>query len=293
MTHTHKTAVIVAALGCFASSAHAQGVGTLGVRETRTAIPLEPHRTGEMVVTLPDRSPLSGAEPWTERFHFPGSLEGWDYDLSTETFSLYVPPEYDRGGESYGVVVWVSAREDGAIPEDLKRIFDQRKLIWIGANGAGNERHIFPRAGLALDAAYDIERAYHVDRDRIFVAGLSGGGRMAAMLAVDWSDVFAGGFPIIGVTTYQSIPLESNPDLTVTRYPTPDQRFLERARSHPFVIMTGSGDFNREECQLTAAAHQRDGFEDLHLIDIDGMEHEMPSPTNFALGLDLLLSATD
>jgi hypothetical protein len=95
------------------------------------------------------------------------------------------------------------------------------------------------------------------------------------------------------VTTYQTIPLESNPGLTVTRFPTPDQRVIDRARRHPLVIMTGSGDFNREECRLTADAYTRDGFQDLHLIDIDGMGHEMPTPSNFALGLDLLLSATD
>jgi hypothetical protein len=79
----------------------------------------------------------------------------------------------------------------------------------------------------------------------------------------------------------------------VPRFPAPDRDILERAKGHPFVIMTGSGDFNREECRLTAEAYTRDGFRDLHLIDIDDMGHEMPTPENFARGLDLLLAATD
>jgi hypothetical protein len=272
-------AFIVAAVLCsFASVAQAQGLGTLRVRETRSADALTPHRTGEFDAVLPDRSPESEVTRWSERFQFGGDLESWDYDLSTETFHLYVPPDYDH---------------DGAIPPELRPVFDERHLIWIAPNEAGNGRHIFPRAGLALDAALNIARAYHVDRDRVFVSGLSGGGRMAAMLAIDYSDVFAGGFPIIGVTTYQSIPLESDPTQLVPRFPTPAQDILDRARRHPFVIMTGSGDFNREECRLTAQAHARDGFRDLHFLDIEGMGHEMPSVEDFTRGLDLLLGPSN
>jgi hypothetical protein len=53
--------------------------------------------------------------------------------------------------------------------------------------------------------------------------------------------------------------------------------------------MTGSADFNREECRLTAEAYEREGFTDLHLLDVEGMGHEMPSAESFARGLDLLV----
>jgi hypothetical protein len=242
---------------------------------------------------MPVRSSESAAERWAERFQFGGDLTNWDYDLETESFSLYVPDDYQAEGEPYGVLVWVSPFDDGAVPEQLKRVLDERRLLWISPNRAGNSRHLFPRSGLALDGAMNIEHYYNVDPARIFISGLSGGGRMAALLGIDYPEVFAGVFPIIGVTTYLQVRLESTPGLFVPFFPRPSEDVLERARRQPFVIMTGEGDFNREECRLTAEAHERDGFTSLHFIDVEGMGHEMPSAENFARGLDLMLGAGD
>lgn len=277
-----RTALLTVALHCFASGALAQNVA-----------PLTPHRIGQFDATLQARSPESDARRWKARFQFPGNLDNWDYDLATERFSLYVPVAYDPEGEPYGVLVWVSAFDDGSMPTALQAVLDERRLIWIGPHNAGNPRHLFPRAGLALDAALNVERAYNVDPDRIFVSGLSGGGRMAAMHAVAYPEVFDGGLPIIGVTTYLTVAPESNPDQRVPSFPRPAPDVLERARRQPLVIMTGSGDFNRDECRATAAAYERDGFTALHLLDIDGMGHEMPSPEDFGRGLDLLLAVAD
>lgn len=286
---TSRIVLVVVALFGAGAAAHAQNPGAVGAGSGEPPAAITPHRTGEFEAVLTVRSPESEARRWAERFQFPGDLEGWDYDLATERFSLYVPPDYDAAGEPFGVVVWVSALESGAIPPQLRAAMDERRLIWIGANNAGNRRHLFPRAGLALDAAENVQRFYHIDPDRVFVSGLSGGGRMAAMEAVSYPDVFAGGMPIIGVTTYLTVAPAFNPNQLVPQFPTPAPDLLARAKRQPFVIMTGSGDFNREECRLTAAAYAREGFTDLHLLDIEGMGHEMPAVEDFARGLDLLL----
>jgi predicted esterase len=282
------TTLIAVGLHCIAATAQAQDAGPRSAGERHPQ--LEAHRTGTFSAALAVRSPESEARRWAERFGFPSDLGRWDYDLADESFSLYVPDGYVPDGEPYGVVVWVSPSDDGSIPSTLRRVLDARRLIWIGANDAGNARHLFVRAGLALDAAHNVALSYQVDPDRIYVAGLSGGGRVAAMEAVAYPDVFDGGFPIIGVTTYLDIPLESDPSRAVLRFPSPSPEVLERARRQPLVILTGSGDYNGEECRLTAAAYERDGYTDLHLIDVDGMGHQMPSADDFARGLDLLLS---
>jgi predicted esterase len=277
--------LILAGLHCVASAVAAQG----------SALPpstLTAHRAGEFDAVLPVRASASDTRRWAERFQFAGDLEPWDYDLATESFSVYVPADYDAEGEPFGVVVWISPVDDGGIPPDLRTVFDQRHLIWIGPNQAGNDRHLFVRSALALDAALNVRNLYHVDPDRVFVSGLSGGGKVAAMMAIDWADVFAGGFPIIGMATYLEVPLESNPDQLVLRFARPPADLLERAMRQPFVIMTGSGDFNREECRLSAAAYERDGFSDVHLVDVEGMGHEMPSADDFARALDALLAPT-
>lgn len=285
-----RALLITTALNLLASPVTAQAdASASGPDSDVMAAPLTAHRIGDFKAVLPLRSPESEADRWAFRFQFGGDLTSWDYDLSDERFSVYVPADYDPEGDPYGVIVWISPFDDGQIPPQLRRALDERHLIWISPDNAGNSRHLFPRAGLALDAALNMERFYNVDADRIYLSGLSGGGRMAAMLAVDYPDVFAGGYPIIGVTAYMQIRLETTPGLFVPMYPPPSDDMLRRAKRQPFVIMTGSGDFNREECRLTAEAYEREGFRELHFLDIDGMGHEMPSPENFARGLDLLL----
>jgi poly(3-hydroxybutyrate) depolymerase len=289
---TRVPLLLVVALAACASAAQEPGATASRARDGRPR-PLVAHQTGEFVAILPRRSPESAPARWAQRYQGGGDLSSWDYDLAKESFSLYVPSDYDRNGDPYGMVVWVSPFSDGSIPEGLKRAFDERRLIWIGPNNVGNDRHIYQRSGLSLDAVENMKGTYNVDPDRIYVSGLSGGGKMAAMMAVDYPEIFAGGFPIIGMTTYLRVPLESSPGQAVARFPAPAPDVLSRARRQPLVIMTGSGDFNREECRLTAAAYEQDGFEHLHLIDIDGMGHEMPTPENFARGLDLLLADSD
>lgn len=287
-----RALLIVAGLHLLVATAAAQVPERPRPRSPEPRQTLTDDRTGQFAAALPTRAPQSERETWIDRFRFPGDLQGWDYDLSAETFSVYVPPEYDPEGDPYGVVVWISPFDDGAIPPELRAAFDERRLIWIAADGAGNSRHLFHRTGLALDAAANLKRIYNVDPDRVFVSGLSGGGRVAAMAAVDFPDVFAGGFPIIGVTTYLEVPLASNPGQRVLQFPEPSAEVLERAREQPLVIMTGTGDYNREECRLAAEAYEEDEFTNVHFLEIQGMGHEMPSAGDFARGLDRLLEAS-
>ncbi len=275
-----------------ASSARGQNAPAADLR-AGSPTPITAHRTGTFNAVMPVRSPESEPDRWTERFQFGGDLTNWDYDLAEESFSLYVPEDYSADGEPYGVLVWVSPFDDGAIPDQLRTVLAERRLIWISPNGAGNRRHLFPRSGLTLDAAANVAEFYNVDPERIYLSGLSGGGRLSAMLGIDYPEVFAGAYPIIGVTSYLQIRLESTPGLFVPFFPRPTNRVLNRAKRQPFVIMTGEGDYNREECRLTAEAHERDGFTNLHYIEIEGMGHEMPSAQNFTMGLDLLLGAAD
>ena len=108
-----RTALIIVVLQCVAPVTVAQHAGPPRVPGGEPPAPLTAHRTGEFTAIFPVRSPESDARRWTERFQFPGDLQGWDYDLATESVSLYVPPAYDPDGEPYGVVVWVSPSTTG------------------------------------------------------------------------------------------------------------------------------------------------------------------------------------
>ena len=285
------TLVVAAALVCVGAPLRAQNRRGPGSRAI-APVPLVPHRTGAFDVILPIRSPESDPLRASGRFQFPGDIQSQNYDLTKESSNLYVPADYRPDGEPFGLVVWESPVSDGSIPDDYRKVFDDRHVIWIGANNAGNDRAPFTRVGLALDAVASMLASYHIDPARVFVSGLSGGGRVSSMLAVAYPDVFAGGFPIIGINSFLRVRLESNPNQLVPMFSRPAQEMLDRARAQPFVVLTGSGDFNREECRLTAQAYAENGFTNLHLIDVDGMGHEMPSAEDFARGLDLLLTPT-
>src|SRR6266550_1290426 len=169
----------------------------------------EAPKVGEFTLTIADRSPASDPVKMTQR-------TGWtlssikkqidiNYDLTAESFEAYVPKDYD-GDKPYGLIVWVNAGPRGDVPGNYKEILDQHKLIWIGANNSGNPRAMLIRMGLAFEAAAGMKKKYKIDEQRIYVAGISGGGKIATILGVAFPDVFRGGFYFVGSDCYRNVP---------------------------------------------------------------------------------------
>ena len=50
-------------------------------------------------------------------------------------------------------------------------------------------------------------RRYAIDESRIYVAGFSGGGKVASMLAVIYPEVFDGAIPMGGTGFYRHVPI--------------------------------------------------------------------------------------
>src|SRR2546423_5191062 len=82
-----------------------------------------------------------------------------DYNLSDETFEVYVPADY-TGKEPYGLLVWVNPGSQGSVYKQWTDVLDKHKLIWVGANKSGNDRAGWIRLGLALDAARYVPTTY-------------------------------------------------------------------------------------------------------------------------------------
>ena len=135
-----------------------------------------------------------------------------DYELPNESFEVRVPNTYTPADPGWGLVVWVSPMNSGAPPRrDWSDILDSHKLIWIGADGSGNERAAWCRIGLAIDAAYNLQQRYRIDPTRIYVAGMSGGSKIAGLLGLAYPDVFAGGIYCCGVSFYKDIDAPAPP----------------------------------------------------------------------------------
>lgn len=153
----------------------------------------------QTAVTFTDTTPLASAHEILRRAFTPitaapvGGLQGLPLDVSKETFSLYVPDTKPANG--YGLMVFVPPWDGAAIPQGWASALDDAGIIFVAANNSGNDAPVHVRRmPLALIAAVNVMHRYQVDPSRVFVAGMSGGSRVALRLALAYPDVFVGAF---------------------------------------------------------------------------------------------------
>ena len=120
-------------------------------------------------------------------------MEKVDYTLAEESFEVYVPAAY-TGDKPYGLLVFVNPHPSGRLPRQYQAAIDKHRLIFVSPNKVGNDRVFRNRMGLAIDAATNLKARYKVDPERVYVAGISGGGRISSMLGMCYPDVFRGGW---------------------------------------------------------------------------------------------------
>lgn len=250
------------------------------------ASPASPHRKGSLTVTLPERSPRSELDELLRRTgvlrrEIDGDPKGGRYDLARETFSLVVPESY-QPDVPHGLLVWVSPSPiGGASRPDLLRELALRRLIWVGANDAGNERPRWVRFALALDAAHNLAKHYRIDPERIYIAGYSGGGRISSVLSVVYPEVFRGGLFMVGCDWFRPLPIPDRPGTHwPVLYPKPGKHDLDLAKSrNRYVFLTTERDFNRIQTREVFHAFEREGFAHTTYLEVPGIGHYGPVPT--------------
>lgn len=196
-------------------------------------------------------------------------------DLTEESMWVRVPKGYSPRRPA-GLVVWVSPTDDGRVPEMLGEGADELGLIVVSANRSGNLRSAPDRYQLALDAAQTCLERYHVDRGRVYIAGFSGGGKVAATMVACVPEVFRGGVAIGGMAFWSEIPTGTGGFWAAT-FGRPSEatvRLLKRSR---LAAITGNKDFNQRQTQNGLEQYARAGLS-TRLWDIEGLGHELPSP---------------
>lgn len=249
-----------------------------------------PPRTGAFPDTLTERSPSSLITKMKARLRYADTEPAPEYNLADETFQIYIPSSYDPA-RAYGLIVWVSPSDSGAMPPMWQPILDKHDLIWIGADKAGNERIGWYRFGLALDAAYNMKQRYHIDPDRIYISGISGGGRVSSRVGVAYADEFAGAFMIVGCDFYKRTPVPNDaPKVYIERYGMPIGKILAKAvRDNRYVLLTGTKDFNRDETKsIFDNGFTKEHFAHVTYLEVPDMGHELPPRDWFEKGIDAL-----
>ncbi|MCP4661251.1 MAG: tetratricopeptide repeat protein [bacterium] len=264
-----------------------QGAGLSdGATATSTVEPLPtypptPGRVGGFQTSFTERSPLSDIQVFLERYqHEFEEIAKVDpakgaYELANESFELYVPESY-RPETPWGLFVWISPGGSGGVgkPENLK-VLDEKRLIWIGPNQAGNDRFGWDRVGLALDAVHAMKKLYTIDEERVYVAGYSGGGRVASGVAVLYPEVFQGGFFFYGCDYFRRMTVADKPGaFWPAGFAPPSRAVLKLVRQrNRYVLLTGELDFNRAQTGVYHQQFLKDGFQHVTYLEIPQADH--------------------
>lgn len=180
------------------------------------------------------------------------------------SWEVYVPDSYDPDRPP-GLMVYISPTQSGEIPRGWKTVMDDRNLIYVGANRSGNNVMVARRAIYAMIAPTLIGKHYQLDRERIYVTGLSGGGKMASMVATDHAHVFKGAIYNCGVDFWQNHP--------PTRY--------DEIKQNHYVFVTGTLDQALEPTKRVYSQYRKAGVENAKLMVIRDMTHKNPNRFDF------------
>lgn len=196
--------------------------------------------------------------------------------LVAEKFQVIVPGTFSTN-LPWGLLVWISPGDAPAIPSVWEAELARQQLLFVGAYNSGNQRPIWERVGLAVQAAFNMCRQYKIDTNRIFVAGFSGGGRVAGMVGIGYPDIFTGTICVCGAGFYTDIPTTTGERWERTFIP--DAKLLARARSdRRFVLLTGDQDINRENThEVWRGGFEREGFRHVRYVEVPGLKHALPS----------------
>ncbi|MFO1498562.1 MAG: PHB depolymerase family esterase [Verrucomicrobiota bacterium] len=210
-----------------------------------------------------------------------------EYELAQERFEAIVPSAYATNS-AWGLFVWISPSAELRLPQAWEPVLAKRQLLLVSALNAGNDRHAIQRCRLALDAACNMCRRYAIDPQRIYVGGLSGGGRIASILGVAYADLFSGTISICGADFYRPVPAAPR-DVYPPSY-QPDPRVLLRAKAHGrFVLLTGEKDVNRDNTKSVANhGFTANGFQNIRYMEVAGMGHELPDAAVLDAALEFL-----
>ncbi|MGE3806497.1 MAG: hypothetical protein AB7K24_17660 [Gemmataceae bacterium] len=155
-----------------------------------------------------------------------------NFDSTKQTYDLFVPESYNASKPA-GLILFVSAGNGPAGQKNFEAACNKNNLLFASPYNAGNGVDTKQRVRIVLDVLDDVRKKYNIDPDRTYIAGFSGGGRIACGIAFALPELFGG---VIGVCA--SGNLRDEPYLR--------HRVMERLN---VAFLTGENDFNRGEVE--------------------------------------------
>lgn len=185
---------------------------------------------------------------------------------------LHFRVRFPKNAAQSGVLVFVKPIDAGELPDGWGPVLDDANLIWVAANGYGNERPRAQRVLAAMAAANLIESLQAIDKRRVYIAGMSGGGRIASQIATRFPRRFDGALYIVGADFWTSS----------------DEKYLAGIAANRYVFVTGVRDFNRRDMKRVFSKYQAAGVKNALLMDLPGFGHEYPNAEQLAKAIEFL-----
>lgn len=182
-----------------------------------------------------------------------------------------------------GVLLWIHAAPQAVVPQSFIDAADALNLVIVAPANVGNDRAIADRMQVCLDAVATIAEHVPVDTSRVYVTGLSGGGRVSSMLHICFPDVFAGSVPIVGVNCYTRLRAGDGQywPAGMSKPRGARWRLLREQRIAP---ISGPPDFNHAQTDAVVKRFIRDGL-DAKYFEYPDQEHTLPTSERFAEAL--------
>jgi poly(3-hydroxybutyrate) depolymerase len=133
-----------------------------------------------------------------------------------------------------------------------------------------------------------MKKLYEIDANRVYISGVSGGGRISSMLGVCYPDVFKGGIYIVGCNYFREMTAPNTGGKVWHRgYAQPPADLFNQAKKNvSHVLLTGETDMNREQTkEYYEKGFKKDGFLHVTYIEVPGMGHQPPNSEWFEKAL--------
>jgi esterase/lipase superfamily enzyme len=217
----------------------------------------------------------------------------YNFQPDQETFLIYLPKNH---AGPYAVLGWTNPGDQLAIPKKFEPLFEELGIVAITAERCGNKQVSERRAGLLVSGILALDECVRVNRERVVLSGLSGGGRLSALGCFVHPEFFRGAVSWCGGNFYKDYPdLEKEDSVyygIAKTHNIPDavtaKNVSDARRKIRFVMVTGEKDFNYKDSHYIEAAMKKDRF-DVQLIDEPGLGHTVGSVESMRRALDYVL----
>ena len=260
--------------------------------------------TPPQIPSAPTAQPTLLKSGWNtvqlEALPAPGKKPKWfdyNFDPAKEKFNIYLPSTYDPL-KPCGVLGWTNPNDGCGIPKQFQPLFDEFHLIAIAAERCGNSQKSDRRAGLLVSAIIQLSKTMAIDKRRVVLSGLSGGGRLSALGCFVHPEFFCGAISWCGGNFYKDYPDSEKPGSVVFGIAhahkidnaVTGENVAEAKQNVKFVLLTGSKDFNLINSHDIETAMKKEHFQ-VSLVEEPGLGHAVGSATTMKQALEFVLGA--